>query len=355
METKNTIANRQPTQAEIELSKGMGTVNEATRRLIEAGGFPIFQRTIDDPAYLDALIDFDRNYFPAVFSYPALLRWFQDNNLERFLDGGSLEKQIRWQSEEFYGHGKLRGFYLGKSFRRRIFVEADRLPAIKAGLESGCINWFLILSSSAELYAENLIEAEFFFFWLLRRFKEDGFQIWNESETELWTKMTLAELLARCNPTEPEEFDPVAFENDWVSEAKKILGKKKSPPKIKSGVVRGVFTSNLPDIPVDQKIINKKGELVKPKDHSYISAINSGVRVLSQGEGIVLAAQMFSKDKTYLAPGTWEWRRDIIDHRDKHTDPDVSVAHAGSGVDGLCLHSFLADDFSSAYRLRLAL
>ncbi len=355
METKNTIANRRPTQLEIEISKGMVTVSEATRRIINAGGFSIFQRLIDDPDYLEALINFDQNYFPVVFSYPALLRWFQDNNLERFLDGGSLEKQIRWQAEEFYGYRKLSGFYLGKNFRRRIFVEADRLPAIKAGLESGCINWFLILSSFTELYSGELTEAEFFFFWLLRRFKEDGFRIWNESGTDRWTGLTLAELLTRCNPTEPEEFNLVAFKSDWMAETKRILGKKNPPPKVQSDIVRVVFTSDLPDIPADQKIVNKNGELVKPENRSYVSAIYEGVRVLSHAEGIVLAAQMFAKDKTHIASNTWEWRRDLVDHRDKKTNPDVSVAHAHSNGSEFHLSSGRADYSFGSHRLRLAL
>lgn len=280
------------------------------------------------------------------------LNWLKKNKLEQKFSSG-LMNQIAEQ-EIFY-----QKFY-GKIFqidRKKIIIEASRLPAIKAGLEAGCLNRILLLVTPKVLTEteRKMTESEFFFRKLMIPQKRDGLKIWAETGTDRWTNLELAELLVRCNPTELEEFNPVAFKKDWVAEIKNILGKKNPPPKIQPGTVRTVFTSDLVDILSDQKIVNKTGKIVTPEDHSYISAINSGVRVLSHAEGIVLEAQMFAKDKTYIARNTWEWRRDLIDHQDKKTNPVVSVADANSSVSGFHLNSYDADDSGSGSRLRLAL
>jgi len=346
------VANR-PTEQELELSKQMSTIVGANRRIIEAGGFFLFQKIFDDPRFRKDLIAFAKDYAPSALSYGELLKWFQDNKLERFLSTGSLEKSIKEQ-ELFY-----QKFY-GEEFRidrKKIFVDASRLPAIKAGLEVSSIKYAEIKAtpdvlSEAEM---RMTEAEFFFERIIKPLKED-FKIWAEKKgTDRWTNLRLAELLNRCNPTEPEEFDAEAFKTDWAKEIIRIIERKGAPSRVTAGTMEIIFTSNLVNIPSDQVIVNKDGEIVTPDNRSYISAIAKNVRILSQAEGIILESQLFCKDKVYLAPNTWEWRRDLVDHRDKKTSPDASVAHAYSNDREFCLRSSNADRSYDDDRLRFAL
>ena len=94
---------------------------------------------------------------------------------------------------------------------------------------------------------------------------------------------------------------------------------------------------------------------MKPDDRSYVSAIAKKVRVTSQEEKIILASQLFFQSKTYLARQTWEWGRDLVDHSDKKTSPDVSVAIAHSYDGEFYLYSVDAGISFSHSRLRLAL
>ncbi len=340
------------TQEEIELSKKMSTVDEARRRIIEGGGFFIFQNIIDIPTFRDDLVKFARSYVPSSLNYAALLKWFQANNLERYLQTGSLEKQIKAQ-ENFYQRFYSKEFRIQ---RKKIFVDSRRLPAIKAGLEAGCINQ-AIIKATPDVLTEaeaQMTGAEFFYERLAKPLKKDGFKIWAETGTDRWTKLTLVELLQRCNPTEPEEFSET-FQEDWVTDEMRVIGEKNGPSKITACAVEIVFTSNEADIPRDQKIVNKNGEMVELANRSYVSAITKKVRVVSHEEGIILACQLYAKDKTYLALNTWEWRRDVVDHRDKSAKPSVSVASADSDGSEFSLYSDGADNSYGGSRLRLAL
>ncbi len=345
------IANRQPTEDELELSKRITTVNEAQRRIIEGGGFSIFQMVIDNPLFRKDLIAFARNYVPSALNYDALLKWLQNNKLEKHFQGGSLEKQIKAQ-EKFYQQLYYKSFRIN---RKKIFVDARRLPAIKAGLEAGCLNYAMIKAMPKTVNGL-MTGAEFFYELIAGMLKKDGLIIWAENGTDRWTKLELRELLRRCNPTETEEFDARALKNDWAAEVTRVIKKKCQAPKVEAGMVEIIFTSNLVDIPSNQVIVNKNGEIVEPDDRSYISAVAKNIRVLSHEEGIILASQLFVENKkAYLAPSTWEWRRDVVDHRDKGTNPPVSVAGAHSGGSGFGLVSSDADDSGSDGRLRLAL
>lgn len=292
------------------------------------------------------------SFTPAVktakkLNFKQLLSWLQKNKLDSKLLGG-LNDQIAEQ-EKFY-----RRFYRG-DFRiecKEIFVDAGRLLAIKAGLENGCLNYALI---KARLYGTPMTGAEYAFEYLAKKLKPDGFKIWAETRTDRWTKLTLAELLQRCNPTEPEEFDAAALKNNWPVEVFRVINLKGAPPEDNARSIELVFTSNLADIPGDQIIVNKDGEIVRPDNSSYASAAAKKVRVLSHEEGIILASQLYARNKTYLALNTWEWRRDVVNHGDKNTSPPVSVASASSGDGELGLFSGVADVSSSDYRLRLAL
>ncbi|MDR3559340.1 MAG: hypothetical protein P4L62_01025 [Candidatus Pacebacteria bacterium] len=279
------------------------------------------------------------------------LIWLKKNELEQKLPGGLIE-QIAEQ-EIFY-----RRFY-GSDFRidlKKISINPRRLPAIKAGLEAGCVNYALVKATPVLFGAQPLMTgAEFFYELIVKWLRKEDFKIWAETGTDRWTKLTLLELLQRCHPVEPEVFNGEAFKVDWAKEEIRVIDKIVPSSKVMTGIVDLVFTNDAVDIPADQTIVNKDGQIVKLSDRSYISAIEQKVRVLSQEEGIVLASQLFARDKTYLAPDTWEWRRDVIDHRDKGTSPGVSIGVSSSHVVELLLSSRDADGSFGSGRLRLAL
>ena len=346
------IANQRPTLEEIEFSKRAGTVYEAERRIINAGGFSLFQRTIDDPMFLDDLLKFHRTYVPSALGYAAFVKWLQDNKLERRLTGGGFEKQIS-QQETFY-----RKFY-GRKFkidRGKMFVDPKRLPAMKVGLEAGSVNFFMVKASPILSAAElQMTRALYFFMKIIQPLKSNGFKIWAENGTSRWTGLTLEDLLKRGVPVEPEAFNSEAFKQDWSAEEVRVITQAGPAPMITSGLVELVLTSDAMDIPANQIIINKDGKVVELDDRSYISAIAKNVRVISRDEEIILASQIFVKDKTYLAPNTWEWRRDVVSHGDKGTKPPVSVASAKSNDGELSLNSGGASSSGSLHRLRFAL
>jgi len=94
----NNIANRQATEEEIKAAKMAGTFHQFGRIMTEAGCYSMLRQGIDNPMYRQALLNFHRNYVPSELSYAVLLQWFQENKLERYLAGGSLEKQIKsWE------------------------------------------------------------------------------------------------------------------------------------------------------------------------------------------------------------------------------------------------------------------
>jgi hypothetical protein len=200
-----------------------------------------------------------------------------------------------------------------------------------------------------------MTEAEFFFEMLMKPLKKEGFKIWAESGTDRWTNLTLLELLQRGIPVEPEDFDAEAFKKDWMSELGRVIAEKGPAPKVQAGVVELIFTSDMVDIPRNQKIVNKVGEIVEPDGRSYVSAVAKKVRVCSRAEEIVLACQLFARGKTYLAHNTRELRRDVVWHKDKGVNPPCSVACAYSVDRGFFLCSDFADWSSVLYRLRLAL
>jgi len=279
-----------------------------------------------------------------------LLIWLKKNELDSKLPGG-LMGQITDQ-EKFYQK------FFGPDFRidrKKISVDPARLTAIKVGLEVGCLNYALIKMVPEYLSGAEtqMTEAEFLFERILKPLKSDGFKIWAETGTGRWTNLTLRELLQRSNPVEPDEFDAESFRKDWAAEEMRIIVKRGLVPTVQAGAVDLIFTNNAEDIPRNQKTVNKDGEVVELGDHSYISAITKKVRVISHAEGIILAGQLFAKNKSWLAPGTWEWRRDVVAH--VGVNPQCSVADASSGGDGLVLYSDGAGWSCGSSRGRLAL
>lgn len=328
---------------------GMGTVHEGARRIIEAGGLSIFRQAIDDPEFRKALAAFASSYRPEALSYDAFLKWLKKNNLEKFLSGRSLEKQLRGQGEfyrQFYGPGF-------KLDRKKIRINVGRLPAIKAGLEAGCLNYALlkVVPDNLDKIEASMTEALYFYERILALLKKDGLRIWAEVGVDRWIELTLKKLLSCSNPIEPEEFNPEAMREDWVKEIIRVALLKGEAPRVVPGSVELVFTSDLPDIPADQKTVNKAGEIVEPKDRSYISVITNQVRVISRAEGILLAAQLYWQNKTYLARNTWEWLRDVASH--PAVNPPVSIGHAHSRGDELELGSSV--HWGDGRRFRLSL
>lgn len=357
----DTIANQTTAEAELDFIKKYNKHSEALRRLFEAGWtFGVDQMIINDSEKRQRLVAYARmlcygvgeEISNQILDYDEFVSWLKENDLEKFLSG-RLDGQIAKQ-EKFYQR-----FY-GADFRidrEKIFIEARRLPAIKAGLEAGCLNYVLIKATPEALTeAETqMTGAEFFFERIMKPLKNDGFKIWAETGTDRWTSLTFRELLQRCNPVEPDEINARAFKKDWAAEGLRVLKRKGAAPKVKAGEVEIIFTSNPVDISADQKIVNKNGEMVELDNRSYISAVAENIRVLSHEEGIVLASQLYFDGRSYFVSNIWEWRRDLIGHQDKNTNPSVSVAIVDSLGGEFCLGSNSADDSHSNNRLRLAL
>jgi hypothetical protein len=338
---------RQPTAEELAAASMAGTIQGFGQRIVNAGGFPLLQRGIDDPQFILALLDFHRNYVPSGLGYAAILKWFQENGLEEHLDGGSLEKQIRsW--EIFY-----RRFY-GKKFqldRSKILVDARRLLAIKVGLENEAVNSALIEVVPTITEAEqNLTEAEYFFRRIL---KSTGINIWAETSRERWTGKNLDEVLAGYIPVLPEDFDPVALKKNCIAECNRVARKKESAPRVSSGIMRLSFVNNRQDIPSRQKYVSQVGEIVKVQYCSFTSAIEKNVKVVTPAQEILLTAKMFSDTGEYLARKTWEFNSALLKHEEKN--PNVSVAIAGSNGSKFNLRSDAAGCSFSGSRWRLAL
>jgi len=246
--TKTSIANRQPTDAEIAASKMAGTFYQFGRIMTEAGCYSMLRQGIDDPdVYRQALIDFHQNYVPTGLCYAALLKWFQENDLEKYLTGGSLEKQVKAQ-EVFYQKSYGKDFRIN---RKKIFVEQKRLPAIKKGLEIGAVNRVLVKAIPKELTAEeqSLTEAQFFAYRIM---KKTGIKIWAETGTDRWTGKTFDECLAEYINVAPEDFNLVALRDDWQRECLRVANKKGSAPKVITGSIEISFVDGRQNVPAGQ-------------------------------------------------------------------------------------------------------
>lgn len=293
------------------------------------------------------------SFYPVeALSFKKLLSWLQANDLDSKLLGG-LEKQVADQ-ERFY-----KKFY-GSDFkidREKIFIEGNRLPAIKAGLMSGCINYGEIIATPniIEFGEESkMTDAEFFMHRLMKPQKNDGLNIWAENSNERPSGLTLSQFLAKYHPLNPQEVDLLAFKRDCVGEMARVFAKKSLSKRIQPGMMEIVFTSDAINISTDQKVINIKGEAVILEDYSYLSAISNNVRILSNAEGIVLAAQLYARDGSYIACDTFEWRRDMADCSSGNELPG-SVSFFRSVNNEIRLSLCYANQSISNRRFRLSL
>lgn len=283
-------------------------------------------------------------------SFDQFKGWLKENGLAEKIP--VIEEQINDQ-EKFY-----QDVCGGKLDRSKFFVERDRLPGIKKGFEVDCINFAEVVPISENPTEEEaqMVDAEYLFHKIMEPLEaKKGFKFWEKGGRKRWTKLELLELLKRGVPVEPDEIDAEAFRKDWVAEEIRVLDLKGAAPKIKAGSMKLVFTDNRLDVPRDQVIVNKKGEIVSPEDNSHIKTVANNIRVLSRAEKIALASYVFWKTGKYLSLETWEFDRDFVDHRDKKTDPPVSVASGGSDSGGFSFYSGNADSSYDRHRRRVSL
>jgi hypothetical protein len=279
----------------------------------------------------------------------GLQRWFKNNNLEKHLDGGSLEKLM--QSQEKY-YQKMYGADFKIDYSK-IKIERDRLPNIKKALEAGCANYPQLIATPEKLTNEEkeMTEAEFNYTRGIKMLEKEGLKIWDKEGNNRWTNLSIMECLKGYIPVKVSDFNTKDLEADWIKEIQRVIALKKSAPKVKEGQIELSFIDNRQDIPQKQKIINTKGELVENK-YSFIEMVKSEVEVVSPNKWLTQAFQNYLKDKIYLSLNTWDWMMAVLDHKGKKTDPPVSAAIAFSDSSGVNLDSYHASYDFGDYRWR---
>ena len=298
-------------------------------------------------------------------TYAQLQKWLKETktpdgkSLESKLEGGSLEALIKRQ-EAFYQERYGKDFKLD---RDSIKIEASRLTAIAKGLETGAVNYPLIVATPEKLTKDeqNQTEAEFVYHKLLEPLKEQGLKIWAETGAERWSGLTLKECLKDYIPVTVSDFKDskgkIKLNNDnWIAEFQRIIKAKGQAPKTKPQTVKLVFTDARQDVPEEVQPVNLKGEATDRKA-SFIEMIQAQVQVLNSQEWITLASQLYAKDKTYASRNTYDWTMSILDHqgKGKKDDPPVSAGRAGSGSGGVYLRSNLVGAGYSGNRWRCSL
>ncbi len=294
--------------------------------------------------------------------------WLKEENLESKLEGGSLEALITSQ-EQFYQ--KMYGPDF-KIDRTQIKIDKSRLKAIKKGLETGAVNYPLIIATPETLTEEELAqtEAQFAYHKLLEPLKKQGLKIWSETSTAKWARLTLEQVLEGYLPVElsdfnqiPDQAGKIPLEQDWVKEIQRIIELKQSVPKVQPQQIKIIFTDSRQDVPEDQKPINHSGAVLSDEEFNQIKKfrkfaemIKAQVNVLTPQEWITLAAQLYAKDKIYLSIDTWEWLMAILKNKEGTHFP-VSAASVNSldvrnGVD---LRSNTAFDGNGGGRWRISL
>jgi len=293
---------------------------------------------------------------PESLSFLELENWLKANDLEKHIEGGSLEAQITAQ-EKFYQARYGPGFKIDRS---QIGVEKSRLENIKKGLENGAVDYALLtVVPEEENLAEDekqMTEAAFFYHKLM---KAQGMKIWEETGTERWTKLTLDQVLKGYIPVEIADFEnEEVSEKNWIEKFMEIINKKEQTPEIKPGQIQLTFTNSEQDVNPDKKLISQDGHEVdfpkKAEKLTFIEMIKSKVRVLTPGQWIALAGQKYAEDNTYLSRNTWDWMMAILKNKEG-TNPPASAAIAISLDGGVFLNSDGASDEGSDDRWRLSL
>ena len=283
--------------------------------------------------------------------FDHLQSYLADNDLEKHLEGGSLEALIDKQ-EAFYRQSYGQDFQLDRS---TIKIESSRLPLIEKGIKNGSINYPLLTVIPNKLAPNeaNMTQAEFSYHKLLKPLKDQDLKIWGETGADRWTKLTLPEVLKGYIPVELNDFDLAALEADWQQEITRVIAQKQTAPKIEAGRVELTFTDSRQDVPKEQQVINQSGEETA-NSFSFIEMIKNQVKVLTPEQWITLAAQTYQQDRTYLSPNTWDWMMAILKNQDG-VNPPVSAASAYSGGGGVGLYSDIAGHSGASGRWRSAL
>ena len=279
-------------------------------------------------------------------NFEQLKSWWKEKGLDKFFN---LEKQIDEQEKYWQ---KIYGADF-KIDRSEITKDANLLKAIEKGLETGCVNGIVVNATPEKLSEEEagMTEAQYAFHKLIEK---SGMDIWAKTGTDRWTKLELKELLKRYLPVECSDFNVEDLEKDWVAEFKRVISAKGAVPKQKAGKIELIFTDLRQDIPADQELVNLDGKVVE-NPYSFIGAVSNKINFTTPEEEMIIAGQMYAKDKNYISPKYWERMMAIVDHSDKKTNPPVSAAHAHSRVDGLVLYSSNASYSHDSDRLRVRL
>jgi Fe-S cluster assembly scaffold protein SufB len=278
--------------------------------------------------------------------------WLIENNLEQYLN---IDEQITTQEaryQQFYGEEY-------QINRNRLFIEKERLPLIKHGLEKQSVNYALITATPEELTEEEQqqTEAEYVYHKLIEPLEKQGMKIWDKDGAARWTKLTVSEWLKRVMPVKLSDFKVTNLTNDkWQQELIRVIDKKKQPEKQQPNKLQITFTNSMKDMPNDQILINQDNqETTVEGKYSFNEMIKNKIKVLTPEQWMILASQLYAKDKTEISKNTWDWLMAIVDHRDKEATPKVSAVGADSYSGGLNLFSVSANYDYGNGRWRVAL
>lgn len=257
-----------------------------------------------------------------------------------------IEQQIQ-QQETYYQQMYGEDYQID---RNKLFIEKNRLPSIKHGLEQQIVNYALITATPEELTEEEQqqTEAEYVYHKLIEPLKpklpgQQGMKIWAEQGTERWTKLTLEEWLKRVQTVAIEDFNPTKLtDEDWEKELTRVINKKGEPQKQQPNKLNIIFTDNRQDVPQQPK-------------HSFNDMIKSKTKVLNPEQWMILASQLYQNNKTEISKNTYDWLMAVVDHRDKEATPKISAVRADSDSDGLDLDASNAHLGHDAGRWRVAL
>lgn len=257
-------------------------------------------------------------------SIDEFIGWLQENNLEDYLEGGSFEKLMAQQEsfyQEYYGHN----FEL---LKEDFEISRRNLPAIKKGLENGCLNYpffyvfktypmRLITDAEAENVRKNFSNCRL----KLRRADDANMTGYNSDE-----------MLRKYLPVDLADFNAEELARFWEGEISRICQRQKPEMPVKSKK-QLIFTDFRESIPADQPAINIAGDIIRTKDKSFINMIRNNVDALTPAQWLMLAYQKYSSTGGILGNhdgggDPCEWMMAVIKHRPDKEHPPVSVAMA---------------------------
>lgn len=243
-----------------------------------------------------------------VLNYKGLIRWLKyakgedGKSLESKLEGGSFEKHIKYQ-EEFYQKTYGPDFKLDID---NIVVDKSRLKAIKKGLENRFANYPLIVVTPDVLDEKEtkITEAEFVYRKFLYPFEfnmnfEEGFVVLVEGNQE----DNRAEFFKNCSNIDLKAL--LGGPDNYAKELKRAL--EESPALVKPKKIELVFTDSRSQIPAEQSAVNSLGAEVRREKGNFWDMTYNEVTALTPEQWMILAAQVYVKDKTILSKDQNNW------------------------------------------------